>query len=80
MGGGWQGEAATLEHMVCGECGEVFDEDLFAEDHSETFMCPLCGTLALDAAPIEDRMLHIHYGMHVAARGVIAPEAPRLSA
>ena len=69
-----------LEHMVCGECGEVFDEDLFAEDPSETSICPLCGTLALDAEPIEDRVPHIRCRMPVAARGEMAPEAPRLSA
>jgi hypothetical protein len=40
-----------LEHMVCSECGEVFDDELFAEDPSETFVCPLCGTVALDAVP-----------------------------
>jgi uncharacterized Zn finger protein (UPF0148 family) len=50
----------TLEHMVCSECGAVFDEDLFAEDPTETIVCPLCGTVALDAQPIEDRPLHVH--------------------
>jgi rubredoxin len=61
-----------LEHMVCSECGGVFDEDLFAEDPSETIVCPLCGTVALDAEPVEDRVLHIHMA---AAAG---PRAPRL--
>jgi len=69
-----------LEHMVCSECGGVFDEDLFAGDPSETFICPLCGTLALDAEPVEDRVLHIHCRMPVAARGGMASGAPRLSA
>jgi len=69
-----------LEHMVCSECGGVFDEDLFAGDPSETFICPLCGTLALDAEPVEDLVLHIHCRMPVAARGGMASGAPRLSA
>lgn len=49
-----------LEHMVCSECGAVFDDDLFADDPSETIVCPLCGTVTLDAEPVEDRGLHIH--------------------
>jgi len=49
-----------LGHMVCSECGGVFDEDLFADDPSETIVCPLCGTVALDAEPAEDRALHVH--------------------
>ena len=49
-----------LEHMVCSECGAVFDEDLFAADPSEMFVCPLCGTVTLDAEPVEDRVLHLH--------------------
>jgi rubredoxin len=65
-----------LEHMVCSECGGVFDEDLFAEDPSETIVCPLCGTVALDAEPVEDRVLHIHMVAAVPARR----EAGRLSA
>ena len=65
-----------LEHMVCRECGEVFDEDLFAEDPSETIVCPLCGTVALDAQPVEDCILHIH----MAATALAESRAPRLSA
>jgi rubredoxin len=65
-----------LEHMVCSECGEVFDEDLFAEDPSETIVCPLCGTVALDAQPVEDCILHIH----MAATALAESRAPRLSA
>jgi hypothetical protein len=65
-----------LEHMVCSECGEVFDEDLFAEDPSETIVCPLCGTIALDAQPVEDCILHIH----MAATALAESRAPRLSA
>jgi hypothetical protein len=65
-----------LEHMVCSECGEVFDEDLFAEDPSETIVCPLCGTVVLDAKPAEDRVLHIH----MAAAAPAALEARRPSA
>jgi rubredoxin len=65
-----------LEHMVCRECGEVFDEDLFAEDPSETIVCPLCGTIALDAQPVEDCILHIH----MAATALAESRAPRLSA
>ena len=65
-----------LEHMVCSECGEVFDEDLFAEDPRETIVCPLCGTIALDAQPVEDCILHIH----MAATALAESRAPRLSA
>jgi rubredoxin len=65
-----------LEHMVCSECGEVFDEDLFAEDPSETIVCPLCGTVALGAQPVEDCILHIH----MAATALAESRAPRLSA
>jgi NAD-dependent SIR2 family protein deacetylase len=65
-----------LEHMVCSECGEVFDEDRFAEDPSETIVCPICGTVALDAQPVEDCILHIH----MAATALAEPQAPRLSA
>ena len=63
-----------LEHMVCSECGEVLDEDLFAEDPSETIVCPLCGMVALDAEPVEDRVLHIHCRLPPAA----VAKAPRL--
>lgn len=63
-----------LEHMVCSECGAVFDDDLFADDPSETIVCPLCGTVALDAEPVEDRVLHIHV-----AAAAAKPEAPLLS-
>jgi len=66
----------VLEHMVCSECDAVFDGDLFAEDPAETFVCPLCGTVTLDAVPVEDRILHIH----VAAAPGEGPEAPRLTA
>lgn len=65
-----------LEHMVCSECGEGFDEDLFAEDPSETIVCPLCGTVALDAQPVEDCILHIH----MAATALAESRAPRFSA
>ena len=65
-----------LEHMVCRECGEVFDEDLFAGDPSETIVCPICGTVALDAQPVEDCILHIH----MAATALAESRAPRLSA
>ena len=40
----WKG-GLMLEHMVCNECGAEFDGDLFSEDPSETFVCPLCGTV-----------------------------------
>jgi len=49
-----------LERMVCRECGAEFDDDLFGEDPAETIVCPQCGTVVLDAVPVEDRMLHIH--------------------
>jgi transcription initiation factor TFIIIB Brf1 subunit/transcription initiation factor TFIIB len=65
-----------LEHMVCRECGAVFNEDLFSEDPSETIVCPLCGTVALDAEPIDDHALQIH----VAAAAPAQLRAPRLSA
>ena len=51
----------TLERMICRECGAEFDDDLFGEDPSETIVCPQCGTVALDAIPIEDRHLHVHH-------------------
>ena len=35
------------EHLICIDCGEHFDSDLFTEDPSETFVCPMCGTLVL---------------------------------
>jgi rubredoxin len=70
-----------LEHMVCSDCGAVFDEELFAEDPAETFVCPLCGTVALDAEPMEDRVLHIHCRIPAAAAArIVEAEAPRLSA
>jgi hypothetical protein len=50
----------ALELMMCSECGAEFDEDLFAGDPTASFICPLCGTLALDARPLEDRVLHLH--------------------
>ena len=31
------------EHLICIDCGEHFDSDLFTEDPSETFVCPMCG-------------------------------------
>ena len=65
-----------LEHMVCRDCGAVFNEDLFSEDPSETIVCPLCGTVALDAEPVEDRLLHIH----MAASAPAKPRTWRLSA
>jgi len=65
-----------LEHMVCRDCGAVFDEDLFSEDPSETIVFQLCGTVALDAQPVEDRVLHIH----MATTAPAEPQAPRLSA
>ena len=69
-----------LEHMVCSECGEVFDEELFAEDPSETFVCPLCGTVRLDAEPMEDRVLHLHCRLPAPASVEALRQAPRLSA
>jgi hypothetical protein len=56
-----EGGAMMLEHMVCSECGEVFDDDLFAENPSDKFVCPMCGTVTLDAEPVEDRVLHVHF-------------------
>jgi len=61
-------------------CFEYSAEDLFAADPSETIVCPLCGTVALDAGPVEDRVLRIHCRMPVAAPVEAEPEAPRLSA
>jgi len=68
-----------LERMVCSECGEVFDDELFAEDPSETFVCPLCGTVALDAVPVEDRVLHLHCRLPATAAAG-GSQATRLSA
>jgi len=61
-------------------CFEYSAEDLFAADRSETIVCPLCGTVALDVRPVEDRVLHIHCRRPVAAPVEVEPEAPRLSA
>jgi Zn-finger nucleic acid-binding protein len=65
----------VLELMICPECGAEFGDDLFAVDPSETIVCPLCGTVALDAIPVEDRILHIH-----AFAPPAPPEQERLSA
>ena len=65
----------VLELMICSECGAEFGDDLFSEDPGETIVCPLCGTVALDAVPVEDRILHIHAVAHPAP-----PEEERLSA
>jgi hypothetical protein len=65
----------VLELMTCPECGAEFGDDLFAEDPVETFVCPLCGTVALEAVPVEDRILHIHAFARPAP-----PEEERLSA
>ena len=62
-----------LEHTVCSECGEVFGEDLSAGDFSETIVCPICGTVTLDAEPVEDRVPHIH----TAETAPAEPRAPR---
>jgi len=61
-------------------CFEYSPEHLFAADPSEKIICPLHGTVALDAGPVEDRVLHIHCRMPVAAPVEVEPEAPRLSA
>ncbi len=68
----------VLELMICPECGEEFGEDLFAEDPSETIICPMCGTVALDAVPVEDRILHIH--AFAAPPSPAWPDDERLSA
>ena len=65
----------VLELMICPECGAEFGDDLFSEDPSETIVCPLCGIVALDAVPVEDRSLHIHAFAHPAPA-----EEERLSA
>ncbi len=65
----------VLELMVCRECGAEFGADLFSEDPSETIVCPLCGTIVLDAIPVEDRRLHIHV-----LAGQAPPDHERLSA
>jgi hypothetical protein len=69
-----------LEHLVCRECGAAFDDDLFADDPSETFVCPLCGTVSLDAEPAEDRVMQLHRLVPAEAPGEVEREAPRLSA
>jgi DNA-directed RNA polymerase subunit RPC12/RpoP len=40
------------EHLVCADCGEHYESDLFTEDPGETFVCPLCGTLILVPAQV----------------------------
>ena len=66
----------VLEHTVCSECGEVFGEGLSVGDFRETIVCPICGTVAFDAQPVEDCILHIH----MAATALAESRAPRLSA
>jgi hypothetical protein len=41
----------SRESLICIECGERYESDLFTEDPSETFVCPMCGTLILTAEP-----------------------------
>ena len=41
----------SRDNLICSECGERFESDLFTEDPSETFVCPMCGTLVLVVAP-----------------------------
>lgn len=41
----------SREHLICSECGERYESDLFTEDPSETFVCPMCGTLILAVEP-----------------------------
>lgn len=37
--------------LICNECDMRYESDLFTEDPSETFVCPMCGTLVLVPAP-----------------------------
>jgi hypothetical protein len=64
----------VLERMVCRECGAEFGADLFSEDPAETMVCPLCGTIILDAIPVEDALLHVH------GPGQAPPDQERLTA
>lgn len=41
----------SRRHLICSECGERYESDLFTEDPSETFVCPMCGTLILAVQP-----------------------------
>jgi DNA-directed RNA polymerase subunit RPC12/RpoP len=41
----------SRKHLICSECGERYESDLFNEDPSETFVCPMCGTLILAIEP-----------------------------
>ncbi len=41
----------SRENLICIECGERYESDLFTEDPSETFVCPMCGTLILSVEP-----------------------------
>ena len=41
----------SRENLICSECGERYESDLFTEDPSETFVCPMCGTLILQIEP-----------------------------
>jgi hypothetical protein len=50
----------VLELMMCSQCGAEFGEDLFSGNPTDTFVCPLCGTVALDTTPVEDRVIHLH--------------------
>jgi hypothetical protein len=69
-----------LEHTACSDCGAAYDDDSFTADPSETFAYPLCDTVALDAEPVEDRVLHIHGRLPAATPFAALPEAPRLPA
>lgn len=65
----------VLELMTCRECGAELGADLFSEDPVETMVCPLCGTVALYATPVEDRALHIHAPADHAPPGQERPSA-----
>jgi DNA-directed RNA polymerase subunit RPC12/RpoP len=47
----WEGGDMSRENLICSECGERYESDLFTEDPSETFVCPMCGTLILTVEP-----------------------------
>lgn len=66
-----------LERLICSECGAQFDDDLFGADPSATMVCPVCGTVALEAEPMEDRVLHIHAATLPHRRGAADPGVHR---
>ncbi len=55
----------SRDNLICSECGERYESGLFTEDPSETFVCPMCGTVILSVetatvATISPRVVVAH--------------------